>query len=430
MNHNWKKTLISSLTLLLLAVGTYFFLQPSKQAQANETAASATTLGGDPLPSVILQPYASDFTLPVDISNSGVSNDERLFIVEKDGVIRIIDPSGSVLPTAFLNIDGRVRSGEPERGLLGLAFHPEYDQNGYLYVNYTNNAGHTVVSRFSVTADENIADPNSEYVIIAIQQPYTNHNAGDLAFGPDNYLYIPLGDGGSGGDPEDRAQTMSEPLGKILRIDVDSGPGGSPECAELGSGNYTIPASNPYVGVAEVCDEIWATGLRNPWRVSFDRTTGDLYIGDVGQSLWEEVDFQPASSTGGENYGWRCYEGNHEYNTAGCSGQGSYDFPIFEYDHGAGQAITGGFVYRGSEHPELTGSYFFADFSAGTLWSLTPDGGGWQDKAQGFYAGSGFSSFGENVNGELFVAEYNSGTIFSLYSLPLRTNLPIILTEN
>jgi glucose/arabinose dehydrogenase len=421
-----KRNLTIALTFLLTLAGMSHFFGPRENGQAE----SGRQNGGNPPASVILLPFATGFTLPVDISNTGVAGDERLFIVEKGGTIQIIDASGVVNPTPFLNIDGRVRSGGSEQGLLGLAFHPSYDQNGYFFVNYTNNDGDTYISRFSVTADENIADPNSELIILAVSQPYSNHNAGDLVFGPDDYLYIPLGDGGDGGDPQDHAQTMSDPLGKILRIDVDSGPGGVPECDQLVPGNYTIPPSNPYVGVAGTCDEIWAAGLRNPWRVSFDRGTGDLYIGDVGQSLWEEIDFQPGSSFGGENYGWRCYEGNHAYNTSGCTGPGTYDFPIFEYDHGDGQAITGGYVYRGVNHPEIDGIYFFADFVSGRLWSLDSSGGSWQDKFQGFYAGAGFSSFGEDINGEIYVAEYNSGSIFSLYSLPLRTYLPISLRTN
>ncbi len=277
------------MTSILLTALAAVYLSPA----VNPNALAEPAAGDNPTPTVVFRPYATGFILPVDIANTGIPGDERLFIVEKDGTIRIIDPGGSVISTPFLNIDGRVRSSGSEQGLLGLAFHPNYDQNGYFYVNYTNNDGDTHISRFSVTADENIADPNSELIIFAVQQPYSNHNAGDLAFGPDNYLYIPLGDGGDGGDPQDHAQTMSDPLGKILRIDVDSGPGGPPECVQLVPGAYTIPPSNPYTGVAGTCDEIWAAGVRNPWRISFDRGNGDLFIGDVGQGLWEEVDYQP-----------------------------------------------------------------------------------------------------------------------------------------
>ena len=430
MDQSWKRILAVVLTLLIVRAGQNQFIKNAALAREITRGPSMDFMGGDPPPTVILLPYQTGFTKPVDIANTGVTDDERLFIVEKDGTIRIIDSMGNVLPTPFLSIGARVHSTESERGLLGLAFHPDYEANGKFYVNYTNNDGNTLISQFNVTMDENIADPNSEVVIFAVQQPYNNHNAGDLAFGPDNYLYIPLGDGGSGGDPQDHAQTMSDPLGKLLRIDVDAGPGGSPECSQLVPGAYTIPASNPYVGVAGTCDEIWAAGLRNPWRISFDRMTGDLYIGDVGQSQWEEVNFQPASSGGGENYGWRCYEGNHEYNTSGCNGLGTYDFPIFEYDHGVGQSITGGFVYRGIDYPEISGAYFLADFSAGKLWSLSQTGSGWHEKFQGTYPGAGFSSFGENISGEIFVAEYNSGTIYYLYSLPTRAYIPISLKEN
>lgn len=341
--------------------------------------------------------YENGFDEPVDIAHAG---DERLFIVEKDGVIRIIDGSGNMLPTAFLNINSRVGSGGSEQGLLGLAFHPNYTTNDYFYVNYTNNSGDTVISRFSVTGDPNVADPNSELILLTIDQPYSNHNGGNLEFGADGYLYIGMGDGGSSGDPQNRAQNGNSLLGKMLRIDVD---GGSP---------YAIPADNPFVNDPSVLDEIWALGLRNPWRFSFDRFTGDLWIGDVGQNVWEEVNFQPADSTGGENYGWRCYEGNHNYNTTGCGPMGDYDGPIFEYSHGSNCSETGGYVYRGSQYANMYGHYLVADYCSGNFWSIVPNGANWTSYAYPGLADFGVSSFGEGSDGELYVANISNGRIY------------------
>jgi hypothetical protein len=261
----------------------------------------------------------------------------------------------------------------------------------------------TQISRFEVSAgNADIADPTSEVSILQVSQPVTNHNAGDLAFGPDGYLYIPLGDGGGAGDPNDRAQDGSLLLGKMLRIDVD---GGDP---------YSIPPDNPFVGNPEVLDEIWAIGFRNPWRFSFDRETGDMYIADVGQSSREEVDFQPFDSGGGENYGWRCYEGSLEYNTDGCLAAENYVFPVTEYGHDQGCSIAGGFVYRGKAFPRLEGSYSYGDFCSGNFWTLSPDGaGGWMSDLIGAFPIS-FSTFGEDADGEIYAADYAGGTIYLL----------------
>ena len=255
-------------------------------------------------PTVDLELFADGFSSPVDITNAG---DERLFVVEKSGRIKIVLPDGTVLPTPFLNINPIVGSAGSEQGLLGLAFHPNYASNRYFFVNYTNNSGDTEIARYETDpANLNQALSNSGTVIMTIDQPFNNHNGGDIAFGPDGYLYIGMGDGGSGGDPGDRSQDPQELLGKMLRIDVDNG---SP---------YGIPPDNPFINDTTVLDEIWAIGLRNPWRYSFDRETGDLWMGDVGQNEREEIDMQLASSTGGENYGWRCYEGDLPFNTSGC----------------------------------------------------------------------------------------------------------------
>ncbi|WP_420629591.1 PQQ-dependent sugar dehydrogenase [Candidatus Leptofilum sp.] len=354
----------------------------------------------------------SGFIQPVDITNAG---DDRLFIVEQPGIIRIIDADGNMLPDPFLDINLIVDSEtHSERGLLGLAFHPDYPNTPYFYVNYTavSGSGDTIIARYTVSNDPNVADPNSAVEILRIDQPAGNHNAGDLAFGPDGYLYIPTGDGGSGGDPwgdDGNGQNRQALLGKILRIDVD---GGSP---------YAIPADNPFVGDASTLDEIWALGLRNPWRISFDRDTGDLYIGDVGQGLWEEVNFQPASGGGGENYGWRCYEGNQTFNTINCGDISNYQFPFDDYPHGSfpfgmneGNSITGGFVYRGNDFPDLNGIYIYADFISGNFW-LAQNSSGWNITPLGGIGVSNPSTFGEGCDGELYVASH-SGTIYQIQS--------------
>ena len=347
-------------------------------------------------PPIELEPFAY-YPSALGIENAG---DSRLFIITKDGEIVIADTNGNIDPTPFLDISNKV-STISERGLLGLAFHPDYANNGYFFLNYTNNSGATVIARYNVSAtDPDEADPNSEQIILTFNQPSSNHNGGDLSFGPDGYLYIPTGDGGGSGDTDNNAQNNQLFLGKVLRIDIDNGL------------PYTIPADNPFVGDANVLDEIWATGLRNPWRVSFDKLTGDLWIADVGQGAREEVNLQLANSTGGENYGWRCYEGNNTFNTSSnCPPMADLTFPVFEYDHNlpaGGYSITGGFVYRGSAYPSLYGHYICADYVSANLYTVVSDGnGGWNsqvydDQAFGFQ--NHVATFGEDVNGELYVA--------------------------
>ncbi len=366
-----------------------------------------------------LSVFATGLNKPVGIANAGPS-DDRLFVIEQPGVIRIVQSDGAVLPTPFLDITSRVDSSDNEEGLLGLSFHPNYANNGYFYVNYTNTSPdtrRTRISRFSVTTNPDVADPNSEDILLTIDQPFSNHNAGDLHFGPDGYMYVPLGDGGSGGDPNNNAQSLGVLLGKIIRIDVDAKPGGSPpDCQGLGSGNYTIPSSNPLMdGAGGTCDEIWATGLRNPWRFSFDRLTGDLYIGDVGQNTWEEIDFQPASSSGNENYGWRCYEGNHPYNTSGCGLISNYTFPIFEFNQNDNNcSVIGGYVYRGSQYPAMYGRYLLTDYCSGNFWDLVPNGVNWQPTKHTNLTEFGYVAFGEDANGELYVANISTGNIYHL----------------
>jgi len=349
-------------------------------------------------PVLELQLVTSQLDRPVVITHAG-DGSGRLFIAEQDGVIRIVDAGGNLLALPFLDISGQT-SCCSERGLLGIAFHPDFQTNGLFFVHYSDNAGDTMISRFSVSAgNPNLADIASEVELLAVSQPYPNHNGGQIAFGPDGYLYIGLGDGGSSGDPQDRAQNLGLLLGKILRIDIDNQDPGL---------EYAIPPSNPFVGVSGVAEEIWAYGLRNPWRFSFDRQTGDLFIGDVGQNLWEEIDFQPVSSPGGENWGWRCYEGNVVYNSAGCGPVGDYDFPILTYDHGLGCSVSGGYRYRGARFSNLYGLYVYGDYCSGRIWGATHDGGSGWSETELLDVSFFLSTFGENEDGELFVAELSS----------------------
>jgi glucose/arabinose dehydrogenase len=369
-------------------------------------------------PDVSLSPFATGLSQPIGIMNSGVPEDERLFIVQQSGQIRIVQNDGTVLPTPFLNVSHLVSTNHNERGLLGLVFHPNYAENGYFYINYTDLPnGHTQIARYSVDSDNpNIADPNSALFLLNITQDFANHNGGDIHFGPDGYLYIGMGDGGSGGDPNNRSQTMSELLGKMLRLDVDPTAGLAPDCGS-GTTNYSIPADNPFVGESGSCNEIWAPGVRNPWRFSFDALLGDMYMGDVGQGEREEINWQPANSPGGENYGWRCYEGNIPYNLTDCGPEELYTFPIHDYPNAGSVdcSVTGGFVYRGSEYPALWGHYVFADYCSGRFYALHPDGdGGWQSLFLGQLITQLFStsSFGQDIHNELYVSSRGEGIIY------------------
>lgn len=343
--------------------------------------------------------FASGITSPVSIAHAG---DNRLFVVNQRGMVLVIDSEGNVNPVPFLDISSRVVYGG-ERGLLGIAFHPNYNTNGYFYVNYVGAGDSTHISRFSVsTTNPDRAEPSSELKLMTIFQPYTNHNGGDLRFGPDGYLYIGLGDGGSGGDPQNRAQNMMELLGKMLRINVNQG---SP---------YSIPATNPFNGSLSIRNEIWASGLRNPWRFSFDRLTGDLWIADVGQNAFEEINFQPASSNGGENYGWKCYEGNATYNTDGCNSSSNYTFPVYAYPHGTECSVTGGYVNRHSVSSPYYGHYFFADYCGDKIWTLQKVAGNWLVETFGQFPNNNFSTFGEDASGRLYVADLTSGNIYRI----------------
>jgi glucose/arabinose dehydrogenase len=351
---------------------------------------------------LVLDLVANGFQSPVFVTHAPADS-TRLFVVERGGVIRIVQ-GGSVLPAPFLDISSRVQAGG-EQGLLSVAFHPLYGVNGEFFVYYTDVNGDSRVSRFLVSgADPDVADPSSEFPVLFAAQPFSNHNGGLLAFGPDGMLYVGLGDGGSGGDPQGNGQDSTTVLGSILRLDVD---GGSP---------YAIPADNPFVGDADAAKEIWVYGLRNPWRYSFDRATGDLFIGDVGQSAWEEIDVQPASSTGGENYGWKVMEGTHCFNAATCN-QAGLVLPVVEYAHSGGAcSVTGGYVYRGSALTDMVGRYFYADYCAGWIRSFRYAGGSAldpQDHTADLGTVSQIVSFGEDAAGELHVVSL-TGAVYRL----------------
>ncbi|MFS4428864.1 PQQ-dependent sugar dehydrogenase [Chryseobacterium sp. S90] len=353
--------------------------------------------------SINLEEFATGLTSPVEITNA---NDSRLFVVQQNGIIKIIQPNGTINTTNFLNISSKIIFGG-ERGLLGLAFHPQYATNGYFFVYYNNPAGNIIVARYSVSStDSNVADPASEKILLNIPKPFDNHNGGSIHFAPDGKLWIITGDGGSGGDPNNNAQNKNVLLGKMLRIDVDA------------TGPYNIPPDNPFAGTVAGADEIWAYGLRNAWKFSFDLTTGNAMIADVGQGAIEEINKMPIT-TAGLNYGWRCYEGNNVYNTAGCAAQSTMTFPVAVYDHSGGKcSITGGYVYRGTQYPSLQGKYFFADYCSTQIGILDNNNAiTWT----GPYSGNNFSTFGEDYQKGLYVAAVNNGKIFKISTGTLGT---------
>jgi glucose/arabinose dehydrogenase len=354
---------------------------------------------------VQLDEVTAGLTQPLAIVNAG-DGSGRLFVVERAGLIRIIK-NGKLLSTPFLDIDTTVNSSSNEQGLLALAFHPNYASNGRFYTVYVDSDNSIVLAQFVRSPnDPDLADPNSRTTLLSFPHPnFTNHNGSTLAFGPDGYLYWSTGDGGGAGDPPNNAQNLNVLLGKILRIDVNSGQ------------SYSIPASNPFYNSSTpgIRKEIWAYGLRNPWRISFDRQTHDLYIADVGQSAREEINFQPAGSAGGQNYGWRVMEGTLCYNSTNCDKSGK-TLPVTEYDHTLGCSVTGGYVYRGTRAPSLQGIYFYADFCSGRLFGLKKDpSAGWQS-AQLLDTTYSISTFGEDEQGELYLADYSGGRIYRLAS--------------
>jgi len=373
--------------VLLLILGGLLAVAQARAAESSEPAAIAH-----------LQLMVSGLSAPLDfqIARDGTG---RFFIVEQGGTIRIIKAK-KLLAAPFLNISSIIVSGG-ETGLLGLAFHPQYKANGRFFVNYTrrtNGQLQTVIAEYHVSAaNPNLADPNSARIILVINQPFDNHNGGQIAFGPDGFLYIGMGDGGSGGDPQGNGQKLSTLLGKMLRIDVNSG---SP---------YAIPPDNPFVGVSGAKGEIWAYGFRNPWRYSFDKMSKRLFVGDVGQDAWEEVDIV----TKGGNFGWNIMEGKHCYPPGANCNQTGLILPIAEYSHSEGIAIIGGYVYRGAGIPALRGLYLFGDFGSGQLWTLQETQPGTWTRAPLLSAGFNISAFGRAGNNELYVLDYG-GKLYKL----------------
>lgn len=348
---------------------------------------------------VVLQPLVAGLDQPVALTHAG---DVRLFITQQTGTV-VIDDALGLRATPFLDIRSIVLSGG-ERGLLSVAFHPRYRENGLFFVYYTNLNGNIVIARYKVSAtDPDLAGASSGTILLTIPHPtFANHNGGQLQFGPDGYLYIGTGDGGSGGDPNNHGQDLTQLLGKILRVDVDHG---SP---------YAIPSSNPFTQHAGARGEIWAYGLRNPWRFSFDRENGDLWIGDVGQDAYEEVDLQPATSIGGEDYGWRKMEGLHCFNPTTNCADPSFTMPVIEYAHTQGAcSINGGYRYRGTQIPSLRGAYLYGDYCTGSIWSAVPVGAIWTSTRL-FTTTIRISSFGEDVSGELYVLDVAKGAVYKV----------------
>jgi glucose/arabinose dehydrogenase len=383
-------------------MGSWYLIQSVGLSLVGLAGASGCTSDGTLAPPpgdvpVGLEQVASGLIFPLYLT-APPGDGARLFIVEKGGGIRIVR-DGNLLPTPFLNLSDRVSTGS-EQGLLGLAFDPQYSSTGRFVVHYTDLQGNTRVSIFHVTADPDVADVASEQVVLAAQQPFENHNGGQIAFGPDGFLYIGLGDGGSGGDPQGRGQDLSDLLGSILRVDVQN------------SSSYTVPPDNPFVSRAGAAPEVWSYGLRNPWRFSFDRSTADLYIGDVGEGAWEEVDVAPAADGGGKgvNFGWNLREGTHCYASNPCAQLG-LTLPVLEYGHKEGCSVTGGYVYRGAAIPDLQGHYFYADYCEGWVRSFRYENGRATEQADwpSLRPGGQVPSFGEDAAGELYVLSTYGG---------------------
>ena len=366
---------------------------PPTDVPASTPDASQLSLG-----QYALQEVVSGLTRPVVLTYADDGTD-RMFIVEQRGLIHVLR-DGQLLDEPYLDLQDRVTDAENEQGLLGLAFSPDFAQSGRFYVYYTSeDAGKNTLSRFQADPAADVADPDSEQILRAVDDPYGNPNGGDILFGPDGYLYVGLGDGGAGGDPEDRAQNLDELLGKILRLDVSGD-------------EIAIPPDNPFAQGGGR-PEIWIYGVRNPWRFSFDRATGDLWIGDVGQNEIEEIDYLPAGQAGGRNLGWRAYEGSAEYADTSHPNEDPV-FPVLEYHHDQGCSVTGGYVYRGPALPALNGAYFYGDFCSGHVWAAwTKDGGAtWENRLFGD-AGISLSSFAQDRDGELYLIDHG-GVIYKL----------------
>lgn len=371
---------------------------PTQATAAPSTATPALTNPtgiAEPDGEIQLEKLINNLKSPVFATHAGDASG-RMFVVEKKGMIVILR-DGARVEQPFLDISDLINSSGSEQGLLGLAFQPAYANNGRFFVYYTARNGDNTLARYQVSDDPDVADPASAQVLFAQPDFAPNHNGGMLAFGPDDYLYVGLGDGGGGGDPQSNGQKRSTLLGKLLRLDVS------------GDEPYSIPPDNPWPGGDdEARPEIWAYGLRNPWRFSFDRATGDLYIGDVGQNAYEEIDFQPAGASGGLNYGWNTREGMHCFRANECQSNDMID-PIAEYDRDQGCSITGGYVYRGAAFANLQGLYFFGDYCSGTIWSLQRNDAGTWEQRKLLDSDLSISSFGEDEAGELYVIDLGGG---------------------
>jgi glucose/arabinose dehydrogenase len=422
-----RKLFMTVIVIALLLVTSAADLSTLPGSEGIPTSAAAMNAEAPTIWPIIAfeQVNIGNLASPVHLTNAG-DGSGRIFIVERDGRIRLVK-NGSLETTPFLDISGHVLSGG-EQGLLSVAFPPDYAQRQRFYVYYTQMNGNNVVARIHVSGNPDLADASSEEQILELPHPFqTNHNGGQLAFGPDGYLYIAPGDGGGGGDPYGNAQNPASLLGKVLRIDVEGKiPTTTPDSPYkiflplVGSGTglpYSIPPDNPFTNQPGYRPEIWALGLRNPWRFSFDSATGDLYIADVGQNEVEEVNFQPASSAGGENYGWNILEGSLCYNPpSGCTPPANYTAPVVEYSHGTndsnGCSITGGFVYRGTAYPDLQGIYFYADYCQGRIWGLKLENFAGQSQLL-LDTNYNPSSFGEDENGEVYLVSL-SGQVYKL----------------
>jgi glucose/arabinose dehydrogenase len=390
-----KSTLL--LSFFVLAIFTVIALvgRAALRTRTSTDEVADSTPAASPAEGLALERVASGLRKPLWLTSP--PDDPRLFVLEQTGAVRIIK-DGRLLERPFLDLSREVSSGN-EQGLLGLAFHPRYRDNGTFFLNYTDRAGDTRIERWRVGSDPDLADPARRELVLEIDQPYANHNGGDVAFGPDGMLYIGMGDGGSGGDPHGNGQNRGALLGKLLRIDVDHGR------------PYAIPRDNPLVGRAGARGEIWAWGLRNPWRFSFDPTENLLYIGDVGQNRWEEIDVVDSREKG-LNFGWNRMEGRHCYSSGGCDTAGLV-MPAVEYGHDAGCSVTGGVVYRGSRIPQLVGHYLYADYCSGWVRSFRWDHGRVVEHRQWSVKPGEVTSFGVDSAGEVYVLAH-SGQVYLL----------------
>jgi len=348
-----------------------------------------------------LKSVVKGFTRPLYLTHAN-DQTERLFIIEQVGKIWIVQ-NGITEPTPFMDITDIVGSQANEQGLLSVAFHPNYVDNGRLFINYTDKNGDTIIARYHVTDDPNLVDIASAEILLTIPQPYGNHNGGHILFGPDGYLYVGMGDGGAANDPHDNGQNLSTLLGKLLRLDVDN------------AQPYGVPSDNPFVSVEDARPEIWSYGWRNPWRIAFDTFTGDMYIADVGQNQYEELHVELAGTLGGQNYGWRLMEGNHCFNPKSCDPETlEVILPLTEYSHAEGCSITGGYVYRGEQFPNWDGIYLYGDYCTGTVWGVRQEPDGTWSMATLFDSGKTISSFGVDESGELYLLDHRNGEVFQI----------------